>query len=117
MKKVYRSLPRKSKGRNKFNAKKCTIDGITFDSGLEGRTYLEYKLEVRGGYIKDLKIHPVYPIYIKDIKVCDVELDFEFYDCRVDKVRFIDCKGMILPMSVLKRKMVEAYYSIKVEWI
>lgn len=44
--------------RHKFNAKKTTVDGITFDSKLEARRYTELKLLERAGTITDLQLQP-----------------------------------------------------------
>jgi hypothetical protein len=44
--------------RNKYNARKVTIDGIQFDSQAEARRYGELKLLERAGEISDLQCHP-----------------------------------------------------------
>ena len=43
---------------NKYNAKKKTIDGITFDSKREAEYYCELKLRKRAGDILDFKLQP-----------------------------------------------------------
>lgn len=43
------------KNKNKYNAKKTTVDGIVFDSIIEGNRYCELKLLQRAGQISDLK--------------------------------------------------------------
>lgn len=103
--------------RNKYGAKKCKIDGYTFDSLKEGKEYGHLKLELLAGDIKDLKIHPSYPIFINDKLVCKVELDFEYYDNRRKKIRYIDVKGFETDISKLKKKMIEAQLGIEAEWI
>lgn len=40
----------------KYNAQKCVVDGITFDSRKEANRYCELKLLERGGVIKDLRM-------------------------------------------------------------
>ncbi|MDY6867004.1 MAG: DUF1064 domain-containing protein [Chloroflexota bacterium] len=44
--------------RNKYNARKVTIDGIEFDSKAEGRRYMFLKSEQQAGRISDLECHP-----------------------------------------------------------
>lgn len=44
--------------RNKYNAKRTTIDGIRFDSQAEGNRYLVLKSRQQAGEISDLKCHP-----------------------------------------------------------
>jgi hypothetical protein len=100
---------------SKYNAVKCQLDGINFDSLSERRYYSVLKLRQEGEEITALKIHPRYPIIINDIKVCDVELDFEYYDKADKTVHYVDVKGKDTDMSRLKRKMIEAEYDIKVE--
>lgn len=41
--------------KNKLNAKKLTVDGVTFDSKKEYKRYCELKLLERAGEITDLK--------------------------------------------------------------
>ncbi len=117
-------LQKKSKS-NKFGAKKTEIDGIKFDSKKESETYSDYKLELAQGLIEHLTMHPKFPIYINSILVCNVELDFTFFDKRVNKIRYIDVKAwdkkkekyLVTSESRLKKKMVEAQYKIQVEYV
>lgn len=104
---------------NKYGAVKTVVDGITFDSKAEARRYQELKLLQRGGKIIALKVHPVYPIPNGtldgvDGHICNVELDFEYF--RDDWV-FEDVKGQDNALSRLKRKLVEAFYFLKVDVI
>lgn len=102
-----------AKRANKFNAKKVRLDGYVFDSGLEARRYGELKILERVGDVTDLEVHPVFPIEINGIRICKVILDFSYTDknsCRVHE----DAKGNDTALSRLKRRMVEAAYSIDV---
>lgn len=70
---------------NKYRAKKITADGITFDSLIEHRRYQELKLMERSGEIRDLQVHPTYPMVVYahgvtnvGMKVCDYVADFEY---------------------------------------
>lgn len=110
-------LSRKFPRKNKFGAKRCSIDNYNFDSLKEGKEYNNLKIRLHLKEIGDLKIHPSYPIFVNDKLVCSVELDFEYFDFQKNKMRYIDVKGMKLPMSSLKRKLVEAQLNIQVEWI
>lgn len=47
---------RKHHAKSKYNARKVTIDGITFASAKEGRRYKELKLLERAGVIDNLKL-------------------------------------------------------------
>jgi hypothetical protein len=70
---------------NKYRAKKVVSDGITFDSLAEHRRYQELKLIERAGEIRDLKVHPRYPLVVfahgvtnTGTKICDYVADFEY---------------------------------------
>ena len=95
------------------------MDGITFDSQKEARRYGELKILERANRIFALKVHPVYSIELKGKKICDVELDFFYREARGKGLPYLthyeDVKGRDLPMSRLKRKLIEAMYGIKVE--
>lgn len=53
------------KKRGKFNNRKIIIDGLVFDSKLEGKRYQELKLMEQKGEIKDLKLQPCYELIPK----------------------------------------------------
>lgn len=103
--------------RSKYGARKCKIDGYTFDSAKESREYMNLKIRQMAHEIRDLEIHPTYPIIINDKLVCNVELDFRYYDNREKKLRHIDVKGFPTDLSKLKKKLLEAVTGIEVEWI
>lgn len=104
---------------HKYNARRTTVDGISFDSLKEARRYGELKLLEKAGKIVDLKIHPSFPIVIDGKNICVVELDFSYslrYQYSLVEV-YEDAKGFDTAISKLKRKLVEAVYGFKVELI
>lgn len=48
--------------KNKYRAKKITVDGYTFDSMVECKRYGELKLLVKAGKISELDVHPKYTL-------------------------------------------------------
>lgn len=102
---------------NKYGAKMVRIDGVLFDSKAEAKRYNELKLMHAAGLIANLHTHPTFPIDYKDKRICVVELDFRYWDYKKDYFVFEDVKGRDLPLSILKRKLVEAFHGIKVEVI
>ena len=50
---------------SKYNARRTTIDGITFDSKAEARRYEELKLLQAGGTISGLTLQPSYELQPK----------------------------------------------------
>jgi hypothetical protein len=78
------------------NVNKIEHDGITFDSKREFLRYQDLKILERAGEIRELKVHPKYPIIIADIPIriyskryhkngrqLTYEADFEYW--RYDK--------------------------------
>ena len=110
---------------NKHFAKKCTYDGYKFDSLKEGRVYNQLKLMKTSKCIKYLTPHPRYDIVFYGKKVCTAILDFEYYDIKERKKHYIDVKAfdkkkkkfLITPLSRLKKKLIEAQYKIKVDYV
>lgn len=118
---VTAHILRFDKPRNKHGNKKVTIDNIVFDSKLEGARYSMLKLKLAAGLISNLKVHPVFPIVYNESRICDVELDFAYDEKGVRVYEDVKAKDendkmpTDTSMSRLKRKMVEAFYSIHVE--
>ena len=108
---------------NKYNAKRVQIDGIWFDSKAEAKRYNELKLMEKARLINQLIVHPKYEIppltdeWDKIEHICNVELDFYYWDDKKKYYVHQDVKGQDNPLSKLKRKLVEAFYGIKVEVI
>lgn len=98
---------------NKFGAKKVRIDGHLFDSKAEAKHYGELKILEMAGEISEIRVHPVFKIEINGIAVCKVILDFSYLDVNGRDVH-VDVKGNDTALSRLKRRMVEAAYSINV---
>lgn len=62
------------KRKNKYNAQKVTIDGVTFDSTLEGNRYLVLKDALSKGEISDLRLHQTYELLpTQKIKVTETK--------------------------------------------
>ena len=100
---------------SKYNAIKCVIDNITFDSQAEGRYYQTLKLMLASGDITDLEVHPTFPIEVNGKKICTYEADFMYMESGVLKVD--DVKGVRTDVYSLKKKLVEALYDLKINEI
>lgn len=114
--------------KNKYNARKTVINGITFDSIKESVRYQELKLLERGGVIKDLELQPRYDVVVNGHKICYYKADFRYWDNEKGEQVVEDVKAM--PKSDkalkkfkqtdawrryrLKKKLVEALYPIKI---
>ena len=103
--------------RSKYGAKKVQIDGIWFDSKVEGARYEQLKMMASTGLIDNITTHPKFPIGIMGVFICDVVLDFRYWDFQRQGLVFEDVKGKDNALSQLKRKLVEAEYGITVELV
>lgn len=105
-------LKAKSVKPNKYRAKKCTVDGITFDSKKEAERYKELKLFEKIGDISDLELQPAFELQPKFRAASGkmyqrivYKADFSYIDnatgCRI----YEDVKGMPTKIFKLKYKM------------
>tara|TARA_R110000824_G_scaffold352968_1_gene540110 strand:+ start:403 stop:723 length:321 start_codon:yes stop_codon:yes gene_type:complete len=98
--------------KNKYNAKKTNVDGITFDSKRESRRYLELKTLLHAGHISDLELQIPFPCIVNDKKICSYKADFAYIQ---DGKRVVeDVKGFVTRDFRLKKKLVEALHGIEV---
>jgi hypothetical protein len=121
MRKVNAILRRPAPKRNKFNAKKTVVDGITFDSKREAQVYGELKLREKAGEIYDLTIHPKYELDVLGTVICRYTADFCFYESAPpNEFRVVDVKSPPTAKKrdfVMTRKLMRACYGIDVEVI
>jgi hypothetical protein len=83
-----------AKRKNKFNAKRTTIDGQTFDSTGEAARFQALKLRQRVGDITDLAAQVPYPLTAPNGEVIGTYVaDAVYFDCRARKWVVEDFKG------------------------
>lgn len=102
------SLGSKAKKTSKYNAKKVRIDGILFDSKLEGNRYLELKQLLSLGVISDLETHKKYPLIVNGLEVTTYEADFVYKKNGTEVVE--DTKGFLTKEYKIKKKLMKAIY-------
>ncbi len=102
--------PRKSK----YGAIKTEVNGITFDSKKEAKRYIALRQMEDAGEIRDLQLQPKFDLVVNGVKVGKYVADFKYCLKRPDRWEAVveDCKGMKTPVYRLKKKIVEAMYSI-----
>lgn len=100
--------------KNKYRAKKVVIDGFTFDSGKEGRRYLELKLLVRSGDIRDLELQVRFDFEHNGVNLGFYKADFTYSETLPIKHITEDVKGMKTPVYNLKKKMMKAFHNIEI---
>jgi hypothetical protein len=99
----------------KYNAKRTEIDGISFDSKVEGQYYLYLKQQQKEGKIKWFELQPIFTLqegFRKGGKFYRPILyvaDFKVY-LNDGTVQIIDVKGYETADFKIKRKLFEAKY-------
>jgi hypothetical protein len=102
----------------KYNAKRTEIDGISFDSKVEGQYYLYLKQQQIEGKIKRFEMQPIFTLqegFRKNGKYFRPILyiaDFKVY-LNDGSIQIIDVKGFETPDFKIKRKLFEAKYPFK----
>lgn len=105
--------------RNKHNAQKVTLDGITLASKLEARRYTQLRAMEQAGDITNLRVHPAYEILHAwtqldgkgtRIQCVKYEGDFEYVEPATRKHVVEDTKGQDTPESKMKRKFFMSKY-------
>ena len=100
---------------SKYNAKKTTVDGITFDSKKESKRYQELRLLERSGQIKDLRWQVPYELIPKQKgeRACTYYADFIYTENGEQVVE--DSKGVKTKDYIIKRKLMLQVHGIKIK--
>lgn len=106
----------------KFNNKRVTIPGRTFDSRKEYNRYCELLLLERGGYISDLKLQVKYVLIPaqKDEsgkvleRECSYIADFVYFDQKAQRTVVEDSKDFRTKDYIIKRKLMLERYGIRI---
>lgn len=101
---------------HKYGAKKCVVDGITFDSKAESLYYLLHKdnSNMKMQVPFELQEHFRRNGSGKMILAIRYIADFVFYDDAGQVVKVVDVKGMILPEFKIKAKLFEKRYGLPI---
>jgi len=103
--------------KNKYGAKKTTVDGIKFDSKWEAQRWGELKAMERGGYVKDLERQIKHDIVVNDEKVCRYIADFRYKKIDDDGLEtevVEDAKGFETVEFKIKKKLMKAVFGIEI---
>jgi hypothetical protein len=96
--------------RNKYNAKKCTVDNITFDSKAEARFYQLVKFRQLTGEIKYFLMQV--PFRLPGGTIYRVDFVLFMAD---GSVEYIDVKGFQTQVFKIKKREIEAVYPIELK--
>ncbi len=100
---------------HKYRAKRTTVDGIVFASKKEAKRYGELKLLEKSGKISNLRLQPVFPMWVKGCNVGTYKADFQYFCAHHCREIVEDVKGYRTPVYRLKKKIVEALYGIEIQ--
>ncbi len=101
--------------RSKFNSKPVVIDGIKFDSGIEGQYYVGLKEKEKIGLVKSFILQPVYELQPKfrkngkGIQAIKLKADFQIILADGSEL-IVDVKGHPTEGAKIKRKMFDFKY-------
>ena len=95
---------------NKFNAKRQKYKGITFDSKKELRRYFYLEILLLKNEIKDLEVHPVFPLMVNGIKIGRYTADFR-YKTSTGEIIVEDVKSKVTKTRdyILRKKILATY--------
>lgn len=107
----------------KYNARKHTVDGYTFDSGKEAKRYRDLCLYQHAGVIAGLEVHPRFNLFALDLargevlQIGHMTLDFAYVDLATQRKIYEDVKGGDATKTTayrLRKRILEANYGITV---
>ncbi|EST12063.1 hypothetical protein P343_08090 [Sporolactobacillus laevolacticus DSM 442] len=107
----YQEMLKKREKKQKFNAKKTTVDGIQFDSEIEARYYVQLKWLKKAGEIKRFERQPRFMLQEAGItpygeKYSRIEYVADFKVYRNDgSIEIIDVKGLETAVFRMKKKL------------
>ena len=90
------------------------VGNIKFHSKKEAKRYQELLLLKKAGEIKELELQYPFKVAIENKHICTYYADFVYQD-QDDNMTVEDVKGGIkTPVYKLKKRLVEAYWGIKI---
>jgi len=101
---------------NKYNARKTTIDNITFDSLAEGNRYVQLRLMLRAGMISQLELQKKFFLRVNDQKICTYIADFFYWDIEKEEwiTEDVKSKATITPVYRLKKRLMKAILDVDI---
>ncbi len=101
----------------KYKNQPVEINGIRFDSRKEGERYDQLRFMQRNGVIRDLEVHPRFPLVVHGQDCGVYEGDFAWVDPETGERVVEDVKSPAtrkLPTYRLKRRLVWALYGLTI---
>ena len=107
----------KPKKKNKYRAKKITVNGIEYDSKLEYERYCELKILEQAKKISKLEYHVRFPLIDKDEHGREIayEADFVYIENGQKVVEDVKSKPTKTRLYALKKRLLLERYGIKIK--
>ena len=99
----------------KYHNSKTVIDGIRFDSKKEAKRYLELKILVKAGVIKELKRQVPYILIDKSCYGRAIKYVADFVYLENGQLVVEDVKGVRTPVYKLKKRLMAEVYGIEIK--
>ena len=95
---------------NKYNAKKQIYKGLKFDSKKEFHRYLVLEQMLKVNLIKDLELHPSFPLMVNGIKIGRYTADFRYKNKKGETI-IEDEKSKVTRTRdyILRKKILSTY--------
>ena len=100
-------MHRRKKG-SKYNSKKVTLNGVTYDSKQEAYRYVELSHLRYHEMITDLTRQGSIPLVVNGYIITSYTPDFSYYDLRTGTYVIEDVKGMLLSDARLRMRILQA---------
>jgi hypothetical protein len=103
---------------NKFKAKPQTIDGTRYASTKEAKRSQELGILQKAGLIRNLLIHPSWPLVVNGHMIGRYTSDFSYYDVEQSRQVVEDVKSPATAKLAdyrLRKKLMLALYGIQIE--
>jgi hypothetical protein len=100
---------------SKYNNRRVTLDGHTFDSVAERRRYQELCLLRAAGELTGLVTHPRFPLVVNGVPIATYEADFGYTETATGRAVVEDVKGVRTDVYRIKCRLMRACYGIEVK--
>ena len=95
---------------NKYFAKKQIYKGIKFDSKKELQRYLVLEVMLKKRLIKDLEIHPMFPLIVNGVKIGRYTADFKYINKEgIEIIEDVKSKVTKTRDYMLRKKILATY--------
>lgn len=108
--------------KNKYNNRKVTVDGITFDSQKECDHWFKLKARQKAHEIRNLNRQVTFELIPAQKKgnrlierACTYRADFVYIDCKTGEMVVEDAKGVKTEVYKIKKKLMRWVHGIEIK--